>query len=338
MKKKISLRFLEKITSVITTILILVVIFICFQVYVPANPFSRETVIFKVEKGWSDDQIANKLLEAKIIKSSKFFQLYDIVSLKHSSLQAGEYNLSPKLSIYSIVNKMAKGDVIRDKVVILEGWDSKDIGKYLESKNICTQADFTYLTKQDYSQDFDFLADKPAGASLEGYIFPDTYQIARGETCEDVLNITLNNFNKKLTPALRAEIKKQRKTIFDIVTMASLLEKEVRTLDDKKNVSGILWKRIGVGMPLQLDSTVNYATGESKPSVSIKDTQINSPYNTYKYYGLPKGPIANAGLNSIIAAIYPNKNNYWYYMTDGVTIFSETLAEHNAARARYSGR
>ena len=99
----------------------------------------------------------------------------------------------------------------------------------------------------------------------------------------------------------------------------------------KKIVAGILWKRISVGMPLQLDSTVNYATGKSDPGVSIKDSKIDSPYNTYKYKGLPKGPIANPGIDSITAAMHPKKTGFWYYMTDGRTIFSETFAQHQAA-------
>src|ERR1035437_2721177 len=221
------------------------------------------------------------------------------------------------MSIYAIVNKMAKGDVIRDKVVILEGWNVKDIGKYLESKGICKQDYFVALTKKDYSDKYDFLQNKPQNVGLEGYLFPDTYQIAKGESCEDVLNLMLDNFNQKITLSLRAEMKKQNKSIFDIVTMASLLEKEIRTTDDKKIVAGILWKRISVDMPLQLDSTVNYATGKSLASVSINDTKIDSLYNTYKYKGLPKGPISNPGMDSIIATMNPKKTNYWYYMTDG---------------------
>jgi UPF0755 protein len=144
----------------------------------------------------------------------------------------------------------------------------------------------------------------------------------------------LKNFDQKLTPALMAEIKAQKKSIFSIVTMASLLEKEVKTQEDKKIVSGILWKRIAIGMPLQLDATINYITNKGDASVTIKDTKINSPYNTYKYYGLPKGPISNPGLDSISAAIYPTKTNYLYYLTDGKTIFSETLEQHIEA-AKY---
>lgn len=191
---KISTDFLKKFISTIVTVLLLAFLFVSFEVYVPINPASNETVIFTIQKGWSDDQIASNLQKLQIIRSSYFFRFYAVASLKHSSLQAGEYSLSPRMSIYEIVNKIAQGDVIRDNVVIPEGWDIKDIGKYLESKNICTQNYFISLTQKDYSDKFSFLADKPQNLSLEGYLFPDTYQIAKGEFCEDILNSMLLNF------------------------------------------------------------------------------------------------------------------------------------------------
>ena len=120
--------------------------------------------------------------------------------------------------------------------------------------------------------------------------------------------------------------------------MASILEKEVKTTEDKKIVSGILWKRLVNDMSLQIDSTINYITNKSEARVAIKDTKIDSPYNTYKYQGLPLGPISNPGIDSILAAIYPIESPYWYYLsasTTGKTIFSKTLLEHNQAVAKY---
>lgn len=331
----ISPKEFKKITSTIGIILLLMFFYICFEIYIPVNALSHETITYTVQKGWGDDEIAKDLEKLKIIRSNYFFRFYVVMSLQHSSLKAGEYSLSPKMSIYRIAKKMATGDVIKDEVVILEGWDARDIGKYLESKEICTQDYFLLLIKKDYSEQFDFLEDKPLALNIEGYLFPDTYEISKGETCEDILNLMLANFGKKLTPELRAEIAKQKKSVFDIVTMASMIEKEVRTLDDKKIVSGILWKRLAIGMPLQLDSTINFITNGNDPSVSIKATKINSPYNTYMYYGLPKGPISSPGINSITAAIYPKTTNYLFWLSDGKTIFSETFEQHQNAKAKY---
>jgi UPF0755 protein len=181
------------------------------------------------------------------------------------------------------------------------------------------------------------LKDKPKSLNLEGYIFPDSYKIRKEETIEDIINKTLQNFDKKVTPELRQEIEKQNKTIFEIITMASLLEKEVKTLEDKKIVSGILWKRLENNMPLQVDATISFITGKKDANISIEETKIDSPYNTYKYKGLPLGPISNPGLESIIAAIYPESSDYWYYLStpEGETVFSKTLEEHNIAKAKY---
>ena len=147
----------------------------------------------------------------------------------------------------------------------------------------------------------------------------------------------LENFDLKLTLELRQEIASQEKTIFEIVTMASLLEKEVRTLDDRKLVAGILWKRLENKVPLQVDATVAYITGKKTTKVSKEDTEIDSAYNTYKYLGLPLGPICNPGIESIVASLYPQDSNYWYYLStpEGETIFSRTLQEHNIAKAKY---
>jgi UPF0755 protein len=147
----------------------------------------------------------------------------------------------------------------------------------------------------------------------------------------------LSNFSKKLNTGLREQIISQKKTVFEIITMASVIEKEVRTMDDKKIVSGIFWKRLETDMALQSCATVNYITGKNDPGVSLKDLEIDSPYNTYKYRGLPKGPISNPGLDSILSAIYPDQSKYWYYLSTstGKIIFSKTFAEHRAAQAKY---
>jgi len=332
---KISIKFLEKISSIIGAVFLLIIFYGCFEIYMPLNPWSQETAIFTVQKGWSDEDVAIKLKEAGIIKSSYFFKLYSVLSFKHSKLQAGDYELSPKMSIHKITNTITRGLTKKNKIVILEGWTMKDIGKYLESKNVCSQDYFASLTKKNYYERFSFLEDKPENVNLEGYLFPDTYELDKDATCEDVLEDMLGNFEAKLREELKEEIKKQKKSIFDIVTMASIIEKEAYGLADKKVVSGIFWKRIAIDMPLQSCATVNYITGKSDPGVSTADTKIDSPYNTYKYPGLPKGPISSPGLDSILAAIYPTKTNYLYFLADGKMIFSETLEQHNEAKAKY---
>ncbi len=181
------------------------------------------------------------------------------------------------------------------------------------------------------------MKDKPKNLNLEGYIFPDTYEIRKEENLEEIIIKTLQNLDSKLTKDIREDIDQQKRTIFEIITMASMIEKEVRTLEDKKIVSGILWKRLENNMPLQVDATIFYITGKKGTAISIEELKIDSLYNTYKYMGLPLGPICNPGLESIISAVYPEASDFWFYLStpEGETIFSKTLKEHNIAKAKY---
>lgn len=307
-------------------------------VFVPVSLGAKPAQMYKVERGLGYKAIGVALEKQGIIKNHGFFTLYALVSGSYNNLQAGNYNLSPSMSVADIIWKIAAGNVIKNTVTIIEGWNAQEIAQYLEDKKVVAKTDFLAEVKKDMSVDYDFLKDKPKKLNLEGYLFPDTYQLREETTSQILIKNMLDNFGKKLTPELRAEIAKQRKSIFEIVTMASILEKEVRSMEDKKTVSGILWKRIDGNIALGVDSTINYITGKSDASVTIKDTQIDSLYNTYKYRGLPLGPISNPGMDSILAAIYPTKSEYWYYLSakeTGKTIFSKTLEDHNAAAAKY---
>ncbi len=336
MKIKIKIRTLRKVISITSTVLLLGLILFSWEVYFPIKPGSPENIEFLIQKGEGDEEIGRSLKEQGIIKNNYFFSLYAIISGNDSKLQAGRYSLSPAMTITEIVRKFVSGDVIKQKITIIEGWTIKDIEKYFVDKEIVSAQSFREALNKDYSS-YDFLKERPKNISIEGYLFPDTYNISLEEEAEDIVGLMLLNFNKKLNAGLRQQIVSQNKTIFEVITMASIIEKEVKTTDDKKIVAGILWKRLDAGMPLQVDATVNYITDKNHPGVTIEDTKIDSPYNTYKYKGLPKGPISNPGMDSILAAIYPTETKYWYYLSgfDGKTIFSETFAEHNAARAKY---
>ena len=178
----------------------------------------------------------------------------------------------------------------------------------------------------------------PIGVDLEGYLFPDTYRIYNDASADDILEKMLDNFDTKLSRELRDEIASQGKSIHDIVTMASIIEKEVAVKDDMAIVSGILYKRMEIGMRLEVDSSVNYVSGKSDPSVTYVDLQIDSPYNTYKYDGLPPGPICNPGLQAIQAAVYPGTSSYLFYLNrqdTGETIFSKNFDEHIRNKNKY---
>jgi UPF0755 protein len=317
-------------------IIILGSVFTWSGIYLPKNPNSNESVVFTIKKGDGGREIAVNLEEKDLIKVATLFRIYNIFKGTSGELQAGEYLLSPSMTVPEITKKFVLGDVITENITIIEGWSLKEIGQYLGEKGF-SEEEFLELAKKDFSPEFDFLKDKPKDMNLEGYIFPDTYEIQKGETLEDILIKTLQNFDRKLTQDLRQEIENQGNTIFEIVTMASMIEKEVKTFEDKKIVSGILWKRLENNMPLQVDATISYITGKKAMNISVEETEIDSPYNTYKYKGLPLGPICNPGLESILASIYPESSDYWYYLStpDGKTIFSKTLEEHNIAKEKY---
>ena len=278
--------------------------------------------LFEVEQGQGLCQIAENLKKQGFIQMEFPFYSYVLLKGKSQNLKSGVYLFTAYDTFLSIAEKIISDEAIKMKITIIEGWKIIDIGGYLEDKGIVSRAKHFYglgseLRNKDFSLDFVFLEDVNIKGvmGLEGFLFPDTYEINPGMGITKIVEKMLNNFDKKLTLEIRQEIEKQNKTIFDIVTMASLIEKEVKTKQDKELVSGILWKRLEINMPLQVDC-------ESK---------------TYQNPGLPIGPICNPGLKSIIAAIEPKHSEYWYYLStpEGETIFSKTLEEHNIAKAKY---
>lgn len=310
--------------------------FLFWDIFLPKSSLSREQVVFTIEKGQGSREIALNLQDQGFIKWSSDFRLYIAGKGISAQLQAGSYSLSYSMNIPQIVNKFILGEVIKTKLVVPEGYGLKDIEKSL-LVNENKAYDISNLKANDFDNRFSFLKNAPDGASLEGFLFPDTYEFSYGPDREEIVEKMLNNFDKKLIPGIRQEIEKQKKTIFEIVNMASLIEKEVKTKEDKEIVSGILWKRINSKMPLQVDATILYLTKKEGSNVSTEETKIDSPYNTYKYLGLPQGPICNPGLESIQAAVYPKTSAYWFYLStpEGKTVFSRTLEEHNIAKFKY---
>jgi len=182
-----------------------------------------------------------------------------------------------------------------------------------------------------------FFKNKSNYLSYEGYFLPDTYRVYADAKPEDIMKKVFVNLNEKITPEMRAEIDKQNKSFAEILTMASVVEKEAPTSDSMGIVADIFWRRYQKNWALQSCATVNYITGKNDPGVTDKDRAIDSLFNTYKYPGLPLGPISNPSLTAIKAVIYPIKNDYWYFMsgTDGAMHYAKTLEEHNRNVFKY---
>lgn len=265
--------------------LIIIVFAFVLMVCLPKSFSHKETVFFVIEKGEGSKDIATDLEKEGVIWWKNLFRAYVLVRGTSDKMQAGTYFVSPSMSIFIIAEKFAAGDVAKATITIPEGFTSEQINQKLEG---IVESDPAVL------------------AEHEGRLFPDTYQIPYGMELTKVIEMMEDNFwrkNEGLATTPKA------------VIMASILEKELRTKEDKEIASGILWKRIRVGMPLQVDVYMW----------------------TYQNTGLPPKPICNPGLDSIKAALYPEDSPYWYYLStpDGKTIFSKTLEEHNIARAKY---
>jgi UPF0755 protein len=223
-------------------------------------------------------------------------------------------------------------------ITVIEGWNLKNINTYLAEQGFKFADELSDLKVKDYSAQYSFLADAPKNVSLEGYVFPDTYRVYASSTLDEVLTKMLDNFDSKLTNQMRQDVVSQKKTVYEILTMASILEKEVKSEEDMKIVSGIFWDRIKNGQALESCATLAYILGANKAQYTVADTKIDSPYNTYQNRGLPPGPISNPSLKAIRSAIYPVYTDYNYFLSrpdTGETVFSATYEEHVKNKAKY---
>jgi len=330
------------------TIILVVLAIICLTFIITINSQATITpgTLFTIEAGEGVSQIAANLAEQKLIRSAFWFKVHAKLSGQQGSFQAGEYLLEKDYDTKQLMNILVTGQALtKEKVILIrEGLSSKDMAQYLTASQLLDGQKFQKLALTKVSNlperftDFVFLGQIPRSATLEGYLFPDTYRIFKDATEEDLVVKMLDNWQTKVTPEMLQDIASQQKDLHEVVIMASLIEKEVRTYEDMEIVSGIFWNRIANGQALQSCATLAYILGENKPQYTTEDTEIDSPYNTYQNQGLPPGPIANPGLNAIKAAIYPQETNYNYFLSrpdTGETVFSKAYEDHLANKAKY---
>lgn len=324
-----------KITAAASAVSLLGFSLFFFRVlFNPVFPAKTTVSPFTVGKGDNLFKIAASLENKGFISDKLVFSAYVLFKRKYNVLQAGTYLLSSASSTKEIADAIIEGDTALVTVTIPEGLTMQQTEERLKELGAIQ---INNQKAGQWKSEFDFLQSVPKDSSLEGFLFPDTYHFPYGLETEGVTRSMLENFGQKMTDKMKAEIENQKKTIFEIVIMASLIEKEVNTQDDRRIVSGILWKRIRAKVPLQVDATIAYITGKKTSKISKAETLIDSPYNTYKYRGLPLGPISNPGTDSILAAIHPEESDFWFYLStpDGTTVFSRTLEEHNRAKVKY---
>ncbi len=328
---------IKKIFILVALTIILLVFFAVIEVFFTR---SNTEVIFTINRGDRLPEIAKNLKQEGVINSPYAFSLYIISSNNRKNLQAGSYLFYPGINIPEIAEKIVSGDVQTKRLTFIEGWDLNDIAQYLENEGIGTKEEFYNLAGKPpyiengevnlgYSSSIDI--DYIENGTLEGFLFPDTYHFPIDVNMKDVILAMLSNFQEKVLPIIDNE------DVFKIITKASMIEKEVYLEEDKKLISGIIDKRINMGMPLQIDATVIYLTQKRTTTVTTEEKKIDFPYNTYLYLGLPKGPISNPSMLSIKATIESQDSDYLYYLSKptGETVFSRTLEEHNIAKNKY---
>lgn len=335
---------MKKFFAYILVIIILTSVFILSYSYsnIYKSSLSSESEVFVIEQGQSVKQIGNNLKDTNFIRSQLIFESYVWLRRAQAKFQAGEYELNKGLSMKELIDTFVSGQSLSKErdIKLIEGWNAREIAESLEAQGAINSAK-DFLDKIKYygsaTNGYNFLKDKPSKRSLEGYLFPDTYTIYKDATTEDILKKMLDNFDAKLTPQMRVDIEKSGLPIFEIITMASIIELEVPKSADRRMISDIFWKRVEAGMPLQSDATINYITGKNDPSPSLDDLKVDSLYNTYLYPDLPPGPIGNPGVSAIQAAIYRAPNDYWFYLSKptGETVFSKDHDEHVRNKQKY---
>lgn len=276
--------------------------------------------------------VARQLQDEGIVRSRLAFILLAAVTGKARSLKAGEYLVPRDESALGVLALLASGRVVQHHVVLPEGHSLAELARLLEAERLATVPEVLRA-----AQDPAFLLSQGIAAeSVEGYLFPDTYQLVRGMTPEEILARMVGRMRERMSPIL-AEIRAREITVHAALTLASIIEREAVDPSEMPLISAVFWNRMRRDMPLQADPTVQYAVGRERQRLTREDLQADSPYNTYRRPGLPPGPIGNPGLAAIRAAISPAPVGYLYFVAadDRRHHFSTTLEEHNAAVARY---
>lgn len=310
-------------------ILIIVVVTSCYLVYregaLPVDKTDDTPKVFTVTKGESLNVITNNLAHEGLIRNKLVFYLIVKRLGIEKTIQAGDFRLAASMDSETIAKSLTHGT--EDTwVTIIEGLRKEEVAEIIAQKYQIPEIEFNK-------------------EATEGYLFPDTYSIPNGATSEKIISILRENFDKKFDEELRSQARKRNLTVEQVVILASLVEREARTDEDKQEVANILLKRLREEWHLNIDATIQYDLGYQagekrwwKKSLSLDDLEIDSPYNTYKVIGLPPGPICNPGLAALSAVANADESTpYWYYVSDvdGKLHYAKTLEEHNQNIERY---
>jgi len=289
----------------------------------------EKRVQIKIREGLSTAEIADRLAEKGVIDSSLKFRILARLRGYDDKLRPGSYTFAVNMKDDDVFAKLLTGEKKMIKFTIPEGFGVKEIAERLYNLDLVDKEGFLKAAA-DFAP-YDYMRKrKNVFFAAEGFLFPDTYTIESDMEIEELLTLMAGNFDERLTPEMRAQAEKMGFSIYDLITLASLVEREVRFPEDRPIVAQVFLKRLKLNMPLQTDATLQYLMDTPKEDVTIADTEIDSPYNTYQHTGLPPGPIASPGMASIEAILHPAETDYLYFVADrrGHNHYAFTYEEH----------
>jgi UPF0755 protein len=317
-----------------------------FYVYQGLQPVEGTAGVKKVTipAGSSVREIAQLLEEQGIIKNATLFTYYAKVKGIGSRLQAGDYQFQAGQTVDQLLQAMVEGKTVVDTVrfTVPEGWNVEQIAAHLAEKGLVDKQKFLQEVNHGSFPEFPFVATIPKKEGrkyrLEGYLFPETYEVKKGATEHEIIARMLAQFQKEIKPDWTAKLKQRNMSLDDAVNLASIVEREVVVDKERPLVAGVYYNRLREGWLLQADATVQFILGKQRDRLTYDDLKINNPYNTYVHPGLPPGPIASPGRESLAAVVQPASHEYFFYVTkkDGSFehYFSKTLDEHLANDAK----
>lgn len=338
---------------------ILIIIGLCFltgvwfvysEIYT-AQAVKSPKVTFQVKEGESVSALADRLDQEQVVRHGWLFKKYVAFKGIDKEIRFGTFEVLSPITLHRVVEVLGKPGTTEREITIIPGWDIRDIANYFENQGMFQAEEITELIglpavnynsenipKPTLNLDLNIAKDKPACVSFEGYIAPDTYRIYKDASLEEIMEKLIRHRDSQFTDQMMRDIENFGKDKHDILTMASILEREVQAKEDREKIADIFWRRYEMNWALQADSTVHYALGKKGEVFTTKEERDSlSQWNTYKYPGLPLGPICSPSIESIMAAIYPQKNDYWYFLTtpEGDVKYAETIEEHNENRKKY---
>ncbi|MBL7184400.1 MAG: endolytic transglycosylase MltG [Anaerolineae bacterium] len=301
-------------------------------------------VVFVVEPGDTAGDIALRLKRRGLIIDAELFRQLAQYEKADSKLEAGRYELRANMTMGEIIEALQHGRLEEIAVTVPEGWRAEQIAEMLAEEVGVDDEEFLALVQGRYF-DHEFLQGRPPEATLEGFLFPDTYLLPVQPTALGIIERMLANFDHRFTAEMRQAVAEQEMTIYHVVTLASIVEREAVVAEERPVIAGVFLNRLAEGMSLESCPTVQYALGYQedadqwwKTPVALEEfAQVNSPYNTYLHRGLPPGPICNPGLASIWAVLEPVETDYLYFLAkgDGSHAFAKTFEEHLQNQQKY---